>query len=318
MAIYRQDLVDVELTSGSINRSFLIHSIGSADAAANRFGVKVFRNGEPVDLTGVTCLGFFRDARGNNIALSGYGTIMGNIAFVTLPQACYNYPGKFTLSIKLVGGGVTGTMRIVDGVVDNTNTGSAVAPTGSVPTYQEILAAYDEMAEMIEEYNDGNNEMTAQIQQLHDQLMLTDIGTGSVFWEQGSINADGSEFDSDTRVRSGFIYLRDLVNLQISPVTGWAQSYLLYNEDRATVASYTEWSTGNSTVEFGPGSIYVRIVAKRTDASEITPADVGLVLTLRTILHREYSEIKDDISALQTAVSGLFSIDGNTLVLSNS
>lgn len=317
MAIYRQDLVDVELTSGSINRSFLIHSIGSADAAANRFGVKVFRNGEPVDLTGVSCLGFFRDARGNNIALSGYGQIMGNIAFVTLPQACYNYPGKFTLSIKLVGGGVTGTMRIVDGVVDNTNTGSAVAPTGSVPTYQEILAAYDEMAEMIEEYNDGNNEMTAQIKQLHDQLMLTDIGTDSVFWEQGSINADGSEFDSDTRVRSGFIYLRDLVNLQISPVTGWAQSYLLYDDDK-TATSATEWSTGNSTVEFGPGSIYVRVVAKRTDASQITPADVGLVLTLRTILHREYSEIKDDISALQTAVSGLFSIDGNTLVLSNS
>lgn len=315
MAIYRQDLVDVELTSGSINRSFLIHSIGSADAAANRFGVKVFRNGDPVDLTGVTCLGFFRDARGNNIALSGYGQVMSNIAFVTLPQACYNYPGKFTLSIKLVGGGVTGTMRIVDGVVDNTNTGSAVAPTGSVPTYQEILAAYDEMAEMIEEYNDGNNEMTAQIQQLHDQLMLTDIG--SVFWEQGSINADGSEFDSDTRVRSGFIYLRDLVNLQISPLVGWAQSYILY-DDNKSVASATEWSTGSSTVEFGPGSIYVRIVAKRTDASQITPADVGLVLDLRTIIHREYSEIKDDISDLQTAVSGLFSIDGNTLVLSNS
>ena len=317
MAIYRQDLVDVELTSGSINRSFLIHSIGSADAAANRFGVKVFRNGEPVDLTGVTCLGFFRDARGNNIALSGYGTIMGNIAFVTLPQACYNYPGKFTLSIKLVGGGVTGTMRIVDGVVDNTNTGSAVAPTGSVPTYQEILAAYDEMAEMIEEYNDGNNEMTAQIQQLHDQLTLMDIG--SVFWEQGSINADGSEFDSDTRIRSGFIYLRDLINLEIRPATGWAQSYLLYNDDRATVASYTEWSTGVSTIEFGPGSIYARVVIKRTDASEITPADADYAgLTLRTFIHHEYSEIKNDISALQTAVSGLFSIDGNTLVLSNS
>jgi hypothetical protein len=217
----------------------------------------------------------------------------------------------------LVGGGITGTMRIIDGVVDNTNTGSAVAPTGTVPTYQEVLAAYDEMSAMIEEWNGGNNEVTAQIQQLHDQLMLTDIGTASVFWEQGSINADGSEFDSDTRVRSGFIYLRDLVDLQISPVTGWAQSYLLYNEDRATVASYTEWSTGNSTVEFGPGSIYARVVAKRTDASEITPADVGLVLTLRTILHREYSQIKDDISDLQDTVDGLFTIDGTTLVLSN-
>ena len=64
---------------------------------------------------------------------------------MTLPQACYNYEGQFTLAIKLIGGGVTGTMRIVDGVIDNTNTGSAAAPTGTVPTYSEILSQYDAM-----------------------------------------------------------------------------------------------------------------------------------------------------------------------------
>ena len=36
-------------------------------------------------------------------------------------------------------------MRIVDGVVDNTNTGGAVAPTGTVPTYTEVLSQYDAM-----------------------------------------------------------------------------------------------------------------------------------------------------------------------------
>lgn len=150
MAIYKEDIVDIELSTGNIHRSFLKHSIGTGDSAANRFGVRVFRDGSAVDLTGASCQGYFHNSQGENIALTSYGTVSGNKAFVTLPQACYNYEGQFTLAIKLVGGGVTGTMRIVDGTVDNAHTGGAVAPTGSVPTYQEILALYEEMQQVTE------------------------------------------------------------------------------------------------------------------------------------------------------------------------
>lgn len=149
-AHYHQDIVSIDLDCGNIHRSFLHRSIGTGDSNANRFGVRVFRGKDAVDLSGVSCQGYFRNSNGENIALTSYGTVEGNKAFVTLPQACYNYEGNFTLAIKLVGGGITGTMRIIDGMVDNTNTGSAVAPTGSVPTYQEILALYAEMEEATE------------------------------------------------------------------------------------------------------------------------------------------------------------------------
>ena len=145
MAHYKEDIVSIDLASGNIHRSFLLRSIGKTDDDANRFGVKVFRNGQPEDLTGVSCQGYFRNSQGENIALTSYGTVSGNVAYITLPQACYNYEGQFCLAIKLVGGGVTSTVRIIDGMVDNTFTGSAVAPVESVPTYQEILALYDEM-----------------------------------------------------------------------------------------------------------------------------------------------------------------------------
>ena len=150
MAIYKSDIVDVELENGNISRSFLKHSIGSGDADANRFGMKVFRNGVPEDLTGASCQAIFMNASGVNIALTSYGTVDGNIAYVTLPQACYNVEGQFTLAIKLVKSGVTMTSRIVDGVVDNTGTTGTVAPTSSVPTYQEIIAQYDAMVEATE------------------------------------------------------------------------------------------------------------------------------------------------------------------------
>ena len=143
--IYKENIVDIDLAKGKLHREFLPQSIGTADNSADRFGIRVFRNGEEVDLSGCSCYGFFRDPQGNPIALTSYGTIDGNLAYVTLPQACYNYEGQFTLSIKLIGGGVTGTMRIIDGVVDNTNTGGAVAPTGAVPTYSEVLSQYDAM-----------------------------------------------------------------------------------------------------------------------------------------------------------------------------
>ena len=178
MAIYHQDIEDIELNGGSLHRSFLNHSIGLGDAAANRFGVRVFRDGVAETLSGVTCQGFFRNANGENIALTSYGTIDGNVAYVTLPQACYNVEGMFTLAIKLVGGGVTGTMRIIDGVVDNTNTGSAVAPTGSVPTYQEVLSVYEQMQAAVTNYDakvaeqDGKiSDLKSAIKPLYSTLM---------------------------------------------------------------------------------------------------------------------------------------------------
>lgn len=147
MAIYHEDIVDIDLSNGTISRSFLNHTIGSGDESANRFGVMVYRNGSYVDISGCSCQAVFMNSAGEKIALTSYGTVNGNKAYVTLPQACYNVEGQFCLAIKLIGGGITGTMRIVDGVVCNTGTVGTIAPTESVPTYQEVLAVYSEVIE---------------------------------------------------------------------------------------------------------------------------------------------------------------------------
>ena len=221
MAIYHQDIADIELNSGSLHRSFIGHSIGLGDAAANRFGVRIFRDGVAETLSGVTCQGFFRNANGENIALTSYGTIDGNVAYVTLPQACYNVEGMFTLAIKLVGSGVTGTMRIVDGMVDNTNTGSAVAPTGSVPTYQEVLSVYEQMQTAVTNYDAKVAEQDAEISDLKSAFgnaianvvesaapyvisNVTDFVADD--WELGGINATGGEFDANYIMRTKHFY----------------------------------------------------------------------------------------------------------------
>jgi len=149
MAIYKEDIIDIDLNTGTLHRSFLNRSIGKADIMANRFGVRLFRGTEPVNLGGASCEGFFMAPNGQNIALtdSDITGTEGNVAWVQLPQACYNYEGQFTLAIKVIDDSVTATMRIVDGVVNNTGTDSSITPPPDAPTWAEVIAAYEEMLE---------------------------------------------------------------------------------------------------------------------------------------------------------------------------
>ena len=143
--VQKVDLVNIDLNTGNIHRSFFSHAIGLKDNKGDAFGVRVFRDGEAVDLTDTSVQGVFMPPQGSPIAITSGNSVSGNEAYVVLPQACYDYEGQFTLAIKLVGGGVTGTMRIVDGIVSNTHASGTVAPTSAVPTYQEVLATYDDM-----------------------------------------------------------------------------------------------------------------------------------------------------------------------------
>ena len=150
MAIFKDDIVDIELTTGTVFRSFLNRTLGEGDALANRFGVRMLKNGEAVDLTGVTCSGYFIRPTGDTVVIND-GTVEGNIAYVTLPQVCYVSEGQFSLAIKLTGGNVTGTMRIVDGVVANTDTGSYVDPGTILPTIETLIATINAARETIPE-----------------------------------------------------------------------------------------------------------------------------------------------------------------------
>lgn len=148
MAIYREDIVDIELESGTVYRTFMNKSIGEGDANGNRFGFRCLRNGQPVSLTGSSVYGHFIRADGNTIELQG--TVNGNTAFVSLPDACYAVEGQFTLAIKLSDGGITGTIRMVDGTVINTTNGAIIDPGNVIPDLTEYLAVVEDAEEAAE------------------------------------------------------------------------------------------------------------------------------------------------------------------------
>lgn len=153
MANYREDIVNIELTGGNIHRAFMQKTIGGGDDRANRFGVRVYRNGEPEQLTG-NCFGLFIRADGATVPINN-GTISGNLAYVTLPETCYAVEGVFTLAIKVSTAGDTTTLRIVDGMVSRTSTDTAVDPGTIIPTVETLIEAINDAVDSIPlEYGD--------------------------------------------------------------------------------------------------------------------------------------------------------------------
>lgn len=167
MAVYREDIADVELSTGRVSRTFLNHPLGEGDAEADIFGIRVWKNGEAVNLAGNTCTGYFIRADGTTEVITG-GTASGNVALLMLPAACYAVEGNFQLAIQLTSGGKTKTLRIVDGTVVNVVHGPINDPGGVVPdldsealtdlldrveTAATTIAGYTVEAELLEDDN---------------------------------------------------------------------------------------------------------------------------------------------------------------------
>lgn len=146
---YKSNFSDVDIASGVIERSFAHISIGENDNNANIFGVNVLKNKSDFNLAGCACVGFFVRADGNTTVING--SVEGNKAYVEVPQACYAYAGVFTLTIKVSGTNFAGTLRIVDGTVVETSTGSLIDPGNVIPDLSDWTALVEDAQEAAEE-----------------------------------------------------------------------------------------------------------------------------------------------------------------------
>ena len=144
-----ENLVEVELTSGTVFRSFLNKSICKGDNNANVYGMYLFKDGNPVNPTGI-CTGYFIRPDKTTVAIQGQ--IEGNKAYVTLPASCYITPGQFSLAIKVTNGqGFTVGIRIVDGTVIDTTTETLVDPGSVIPSLADLLAVIEQAEAAAEE-----------------------------------------------------------------------------------------------------------------------------------------------------------------------
>lgn len=320
MAIYKRDIVDINLETGNIHRSFLKHSIGYLDQAADHFGIRVLRNGEPVDLTGVTVQGIFMPPQGNPIAITTGNIIEGNVAEVVLPQACYNYDGQFCLSIKLVDAtnAITGTMRIVDGMVDNTHASGTVAPTGTVPTYQEILSVYADMVDALADVADyaanfapafaagTANAAGTYVMYEGDLYLLPEGHTANTTWANTTktqANVGGQLSD----LKSAFEGIKDgtvSVTVPASASSGWHDYDFFIPAKSNAVITFSN-VTASTVVQFRASS------ASDGRIVEITVTENG-TYTLNNTVDCKYLHIYGGKNmVISAAYDGIYTITGN-------
>lgn len=239
MANYREDIANIELSTGMIHRSFMKKSIGEGDKKADRFGVRAYRNGVPEILSG-TCSGLFIRADGATVPVSD-GYVSGNLAYVTLPDTCYAVEGYFCLSIKLTTANDITTLRIVDGMVSRTSTDVGVDPGTIIPNIEDLIEAIDEAVESIpEDYSALQN---AVYTETRNKWINPEYNTGGVVISE---NADGSIHISGTPGETLFI---DEYYVEALPMNAYTFSCIKKGTASGDISVVLR-NTGNTDAKF--------------------------------------------------------------------
>ena len=122
----------------------LRHALVSGDQLGDRFDVTVTSAGKPVDLSSAGVMGyFFRAGDGYTVPITGSAN--GSVATVTLPEACYAVPGRFTLTIRVSVGNVRHAVYVCEGAVLRSSTDAIVDPGHTIPSLDELLAMIEQM-----------------------------------------------------------------------------------------------------------------------------------------------------------------------------
>lgn len=135
--IYREDIATIDLTE-PLRREQVGKTFATGDKLGNRVGVRVRRNHVDVDLSGHAATGYFIRSDLQTVVIPG--KVEDELAYVDIPQACLTERGPFSLAIKISGGDVTQTVRVLDGSLILTQTDTLIAEAEAIPTLDDIFA----------------------------------------------------------------------------------------------------------------------------------------------------------------------------------
>lgn len=176
--IYREDIATIDLTE-PLRREQVGKTFATGDKLGNRVGVRVRRNHVDVDLSGHAATGYFIRSDLQTVVIPG--EVEDELAWVDIPQACLTERGPFTLAIKISGGDVTQTVRVLDGSLILTQTDTLIAEAEAIPTLDDIFAQIAAMEQATQEARDATVAATDAKTSIEESfaLMKTDIGSMS-------------------------------------------------------------------------------------------------------------------------------------------
>lgn len=120
-------------------------------------GAAMRPDGVTVALNGV------KGAETREVIVNGHGVCNATPCSVTLPQACFAYPGRVLISIKLTDGTTATTVLAITGTVIRTETDAAVDPGEILPDLAELQAAAAEALDAADDAREAADEAAATV-----------------------------------------------------------------------------------------------------------------------------------------------------------
>lgn len=161
----------------------------SQDVQANRIVVSVVREGTPENLSGTISANIIR-ADGATVAQTG--TIEGNVASVTMPEAAYAIPGAIAVFVKHTQDGATSTLAAVTGYVYKSTTDTIVDPGTIIPSIQDLISSIEDATEDLEEaiaaipqdYQDLEDDVSDLKNEITNKLELVEVAPSANKWNK--------------------------------------------------------------------------------------------------------------------------------------
>jgi len=199
---------------GAVKTEYVDGNFFTQDSVGNRVGVKVYKDGAEVALTG-SVTGYCVLPSGETVSVAG--TRSGNQASILVPQSALAYTGPLGITLKLVDGNTITTLMSIIVVVYRSKTDTVITPSSQIITdwSNQISAA-------LQEVEDASAAQDVKIADLKGTLVI-DVVTPSITWDADStdkyINAGGGIGSS-----AGFHYTNLIDAIPSQGVFSWAYS----------------------------------------------------------------------------------------------
>lgn len=151
MADYKSTILyDVDLDKGNTTLKVeLPYPLYTEDHSAHKVGVRVFRDGKAVDLTGATVTGYFRrppkDESSSAETVILNGTADGNTAACVFNQYCYPYRGPFAFVLKISTTSMIHALLGMTGTILPARTTAIVDDSNVIPSLDDLLKQVEVM-----------------------------------------------------------------------------------------------------------------------------------------------------------------------------
>ena len=310
-----ESIYDIELVGRRNDAKALLQPIGEGDAHGMHVGARVTKNGTDVNLGG-QCVGKVIRADGATVPLTG--SIIQNLAYVTLDQQSCAVPGPIQVAVMWVSGTNVTTLVIAYGAVVNTTSGTIIQPSAPIPDLTQLLAEIEAMrqataaanaaAEKSVRHDITQNLTPAQMKQARDN-----IEAGGEF----ETNAAGSyllntdlfqrgSLDHGNITETAWRVVLKKISRTSFPVTLVAQDGFQFGVQTYNASGAYSSDTGWKTTYTIPKNTYFRITIARVtentgETANIATFVAGVHIQTGTV---RYNEAQDLTAAEQAQARG--------------